>query len=618
MRFRRLAALSTAAGLIAVATPATLPVDVAWGAPTDLTMFFTVDTNGDDSHGIARSHADATGAVVIAERADTHYDEIDASPVGEAIVYTKYVGTTIGLYADNRQLSSPRLLFAAHLEGTRFHIPYHPSFSPDGGTVLFTVFEYDDADTVVETHLETVPVTGGASTVVARSTGLFDGSFHPTDGTRIAASRWAGDGAAVIGVLTGPSLTFSAVPGTTSTDFVRFSPDGAQLVFTSGDGALYVASTDGTVLHTVIGDATYPVWLDSTSVLFTMTPAGASGADVFRLDLAASAPTQLTNTAADERALATPRANDPAPGAPARIAAVLNGARPVVSWTRPIDGDLRDIVVRRALGTSAPASVTDGEAVTGVGQSSVTDTVTVGETYSYAVFAVDAASQASPAATVTLQALAKPAIVVPANAWTSSSGARIPVSWGAGDPVGTHYRVSWGAGSTPKTWRTWYADTTATAATFGSGVQTTGGSYAIRVAAIDAYGHATAGTVDTVLVPRDDTEATFSRGWTRLSATSYWNKSQHATRVAGAASSLRFTGSKLQVIGARCSVCGSFKVYVDGRYRGTFSSRSAATHNRAVLYTYSAATVQTHTIRIVNVASRQHPQLRLDAFAVTR
>ena len=57
-------------------------------------------------------------------------------------------------------------------------------------------------------------------------------------------------------------------------------------------------------------------------------------------------------------------------------------------------------------------------------------------------------------------------------------------------------------------------------------------------------------------------------------------------------------------------------MYVDGHYRGTYSSQGPSSRRR-VLYTYAATSVHTHVLKLVNVASRLHPQLHLDAFAVT-
>ncbi|MDQ1682486.1 MAG: hypothetical protein QOH99_1027, partial [Frankiaceae bacterium] len=585
MSVRRLLALSAVVGIVAAVTPLSVPASVGFAAATDATIIYTVDTNGDHADGLAKAFADGSGRVILAESAGSHYDEVEAAPVGEAIAYTKYVGNAIGLYVDNRELTAPRLLYAAHLVGNSFRVPYHPSFSPDGRTVLFMVSEFDASDDVAATHLETVPASGGPSTVLAGSVNLFDASFDPTDPTRISASRWDGDGAAVLGRLSGSTLTVTAVPGTSGTDFARISPDGQHVVFTHPGIDLTIAKLDGTVDGTVTDmTATYPVWQDATTVLFTMVPAGLQTADIFRFSLGAAAPTQVTVTPDDESALATPRAVNPAPTAPTAVTVLLNGSQPALSWVPPIDGDVTSFVVRRAVGTTPPATSADGVPVANVGRSGVTDTVPPGEVYSYSVFAVDSALQVSPAASITMQALTPTTISAPAAAWTSSVSPRIPVTWGAGAPAGTRFRLSYGVGLKPTVWHTWIPSTTTRSAVFGTRT-TPGAVYTLRVVVLDPYGHATPAASTRVLVPRDQTAATFDRRWSQVHGTPYWLGGVTTTTIAGASVSLTFTGSRLQVLGDKCPQCGSFRVYVDGHYRGTYSSQGA-TGNRRVLYTY--------------------------------
>ena len=616
MRVRRLLALSTVTGLIAVATPLTIPASTALAAASDTALIYTVDTNGDQENGLARSFADGTNRVVISESANAHYDEVETAPVGEAIAYTKYVGNVIGLFLDNRELTAPRELYAARLVSGTFRVPYHPSFSPDGRTVLFTIFEYDAKNQISATHLETVPTRGGASTVLTGSNGLFDASFHPTDATQITASRWAGDGALLLGHLNGAALTVAPVPGTAMTDSPHFSPDGVHLVFTHADKDVTITTLDGTVSSTVAGlSVAYPVWLDAASVLFTMLPPGGTASDIFRLDLGATTATQVTTTPDNEAALATPRAANPAPTAPTAVTAVVNGAQVTITWTPPIDGDVTDYVVRRAPGTAAPATTTDGTAVSNAGRGGVSDTVTPGNTYSYSVFAVDAAQQISPAASLTLQALSPTTITAPRLAWTHYVTPHVPVSWGADAPAGTHFNLSYGVGTRPTVWHPWIPSTTSRSGYFGSRL-TPGAFYTLRVIVVDDYGNHSTAAGARVAVPRDDTAARFDRRWSRVHGAPYWLGGITATRIAGASVTLRFSGTKVQVLGTRCPTCGSFRAFVDGHSHGTYSSRGRYAE-RQVLYTYTSTGGRAQILKLMNLASPRHPQLRLDAFAVT-
>jgi hypothetical protein len=76
-----------------------------------------------------------------------------------------------------------------------------------------------------------------------------------------------------------------------------------------------------------------------------------------------------------------------------------------LSWTNPADADLTGAVIRRAPGATAPATVTDGTAVTDLAAPghTVTDTgLTADMTYSYAVFAHDGTPNYAAAATLTV------------------------------------------------------------------------------------------------------------------------------------------------------------------------------------------------------------------------
>jgi hypothetical protein len=74
-----------------------------------------------------------------------------------------------------------------------------------------------------------------------------------------------------------------------------------------------------------------------------------------------------------------------------------------LTWTNPTDPDLESIIVRRAVGPTAPALATEGEEVALETPTSVTDTgVDPNKQYSYAVFTRDSSGNTSAATTTTI------------------------------------------------------------------------------------------------------------------------------------------------------------------------------------------------------------------------
>jgi hypothetical protein len=77
-------------------------------------------------------------------------------------------------------------------------------------------------------------------------------------------------------------------------------------------------------------------------------------------------------------------------------------------------------------------------------------------------------------------------------------------------------------------------------------------------------------------------------------------------------------GNRLQVIGFRCSSCGSFAVYDGATKIATVSTYSSTTVARAVLFTktYTRSMKRTFTIRPLGTSG--HPAVALDGFAMRR
>jgi hypothetical protein len=94
-----------------------------------------------------------------------------------------------------------------------------------------------------------------------------------------------------------------------------------------------------------------------------------------------------------------------APGSVTGLAATVAGDTSVrLDWTNPADADFTGVTIRRALGATAPATATSGTSVTGgvATATSYIDTgLSVGQQYSYAVFAHDGSGNLAAAAKVT-------------------------------------------------------------------------------------------------------------------------------------------------------------------------------------------------------------------------
>ncbi len=97
-----------------------------------------------------------------------------------------------------------------------------------------------------------------------------------------------------------------------------------------------------------------------------------------------------------------------APGPVTNVAVASNtGSSISLSWTNPSGPDFAGVVVRRAVGSTPPASPTEGTAVaetTGETHTLTDNTVTLGTTYSYALFAHNALHVYAAAAMITVKA----------------------------------------------------------------------------------------------------------------------------------------------------------------------------------------------------------------------
>jgi hypothetical protein len=81
---------------------------------------------------------------------------------------------------------------------------------------------------------------------------------------------------------------------------------------------------------------------------------------------------------------------------------------------------------------------------------------------------------------------------------------------------------------------------------------------------------------------------------------------------------MTFTGHSVAIVGSRGPSRGKAKVYIDGVYYRTISTKSATSVSRQVLFSYSFAGGGTHTIALVPTGTGTHRLVRVDAFVVGR
>lgn len=151
-----------------------------------------------------------------------------------------------------------------------------------------------------------------------------------------------------------------------------------------------------------------------------------------------------------------------------------------------------------------------------------------------------------------------------------------------------------------------------------------GANYRICMGTRDAWGNPHWTTTCAVTqYPLDDRDRriTYSGTWSRVTATGAWMGTTSATRAGGAAAySLLYrsgglSAKRFTVIATTAADGGRFRVYVDGRYVTTVSTRTSSTLVRRNVWTSVAlAARRTHSVRLVQEAGTG--SVRLDGIAV--
>lgn len=551
-------------------------------APTDnrIVELFTTDAKQEGPSSLAVMNVDGSNFRVLAKgKASADFGLVRWNQAG-----TKLLVSVVDSYGDsaylaivNTTLAHPtlvRLKGSAGLGGASF------STLSDS-----TVVAGDDNGNIVT-------LTGGTTTTVVAAgdtSGYFDPSFSPGDATIAVSAFTLTETTFVSQIATMPA----SGPDSTHPLVVLAGAGYNVLPFWSTDGARVYYSN---------------VNIKTGALTPFVVPAGGSGS-----------PTKIALSAGKMYLLGGVAGPDTtAPGAASSVRVTLNGSTPLVSWKPPADVDVSHFVVRRAEGTTAPISPTDGTAVYQGPKTAIVDAVTPGTTYTYAVWAVDGSgNQSATAPAQTYVALAAPVLKTPPLVSSVSLDTTFLVSWApkGGNPPGTPYLVQWLTSG--GTWVTWQDSVTTTSATFGAGglpvAPRTGRAYALRAFVTDIYGNTSARTGLSWVEPKDDRSANAKGSWKQATSSAFWLGTARTTTHAKASLSIRLTGSRLWIVGDRLAHGSKADVFVDNKLVATIDTHGSSAH-RQVLWTKKVKAGK-HVVRVVNLATHGRQHLSIDGFA---
>jgi hypothetical protein len=149
-----------------------------------------------------------------------------------------------------------------------------------------------------------------------------------------------------------------------------------------------------------------------------------------------------------------------------------------------------------------------------------------------------------------------------------------------------------------------------------------GHTYQFEVRAVDAVGNLGPWRVGSTLRPYlyQQTSGTVYTGtWSSQTNALFSGGSVRYASVAGRYATFTTTTARsIAFVTTKAPSRGSFRIYVDGVYRGTISTYSTTTKVRQVVYQFTWATPGTHKFKIYVVGTTGHPRVDVDAFVVLR
>lgn len=236
-------------------------------------------------------------------------------------------------------------------------------------------------------------------------------------------------------------------------------------------------------------------------------------------------------------------------------------------------------------------------------------------------FKDEAGNESVPVFDTILLDMTKPTSTVSSPTFSTNAfkTATFKVSWSGSDSDSgiTSYDVQYKVGS-GGAWTAYKKATTATSAGFKGKA---GKTYYFRVQARDKAGNTGAwSTAKKTIVPFDNNSliakrAGFANTLSKASSSFYLGTVRYSS-AKGDAITYKFTGKSVSLITTKAKNRAKAKIYIDGKYKKTVDTYSAAIKYRRVVYSKDFTKSGTHTIKIVNVGNRK--RLDVDALGVGR
>jgi hypothetical protein len=146
--------------------------------------------------------------------------------------------------------------------------------------------------------------------------------------------------------------------------------------------------------------------------------------------------------------------------------------------------------------------------------------------------------------------------------------------------------------------------------------------YQFAVRAVDAVGNAGAWNLSTTRIPylyQSTSSTVYTTGWGSSTSSAFSGGSTKYSSTAGKYATFTATNARsISIVATKAASRGSFKVYVDGVYKGAISTYSTTTKYRQLVYQFSWAVPGTHKVKVVVSGTSGHPRVDLDAFVVLR